>query len=211
MANVGLKLATIALLDDNGKIVADADKGLSANGLLAIDHSMLGSTQANITNLEGAVVVVPGNNDLQDSYTQPAKPSIALTVNNMPGDVKNKITGYTSDGKGGYVYSGSKPKVALLVETQTLDRKYSVYFAFGSCIVSAASQNIKSDTDTTINREADALTFTALTVDRWEEPYKNFLASDTGFDEKAMLADVFNGYTATTGGTTTGGSGSGQG
>lgn len=209
MANVGLKLATIALLDDNGKIVADADKGLSANGLLAIDHSMLGSTQANITNLEGAVVVVPGNNDLQDSYTQPAKPSIALTVNNMPGDVKNKITGYTSDGKGGYVYSGSKPKVALLVETQTLDRKYSVYFAFGSCIVSAASQNIQSDTDTTIKREADALTFTALTVDRWDQPYKNFLASDTGFDEKTMLADVFNGYTATTGGATTTGSGQG--
>lgn len=205
MAIVGLKLATIALLDDDGKIVADADKGLSANGLLAIDHAMLGSTQANITNLEGAVQVISGNNDLQDSYTQPAKPSIALTVNNMPGDVKNKITGYTSDGKGGYVYSGTKPKVGLLVETQTLDRKSSVYFAFGVCNVSAASQNIVSDTDTTINREADALTFTALTVDRWNQPYKNFLSADTGFDEKTMLADVFDGYTATP--ATTGGSG----
>lgn len=197
MAIVGLKLATIALLDDNGKIVADADKGLSANGLLAIDHSMLGSTQADITNLEGAVQVISGNNVLQDSYTQPSKPSIALTVNNMPGNVKNKITGYTSDGKGGYVYSGSKPKVGLLVESQTLDRKNSVYFAFGLCNVSAAAQKIQSDTDTTINREADALTFTALTVDRWNEPYKNFLGVDTGFDENAMLADVFNGYTAT--------------
>lgn len=205
MAIVGLKLATIALLDDNGKIVADADKGLSANGLLAIDHAMLGSTQANITNLEGAVKVVAGNNSLQDSYTEPAKPTIALTVNNMPGDIKNKITGYTSDGKGGYVYSGSKPKVGLLVESQTLDRKNSVYFAFGECNVSAASQNILSDTDTAINREADALTFTALTVDRWGQPYKNFLGGDTGFDEKTMLADVFNGYTSTT----TGGSGQG--
>jgi hypothetical protein len=209
MAYVGLKLATIALLDDNGKIVADADKGLSANGLLAIDHSMLGSTQANITNLEGAVQTVSGNNDLQDSYTQPAKPSIALTVNNMPGGIKNKILGYTSDGKGGYVYSGSKPKVGLLVETQTLDRKNSVYFAFAVCNVSAASQNIQSDTDTTINREADALTFTALTVDRWNQPYKNFLGADEGFSEATMLADVFNGYTATTaGGTGTGNTGS---
>ena len=198
MAIVGLKLATIALLDDNGKIVADADKGFSANGLLAIDHAMLGSTQANITNLEGAVKVVAGNNSLQDSYTEPAKPAIALTVNNMPGDIKNKITGYTSDGKGGYVYSGSKPKVGLLVESQTLDRKSSVYFAFGECNVSAASQNIKSDTDTTIDREADALTFTALTVDRWGQPYKNFLGADTGFSEATMLSDVFNGYTAAT-------------
>lgn len=209
MAIVGLKLATIALLDDNGKIVADTDKGLSANGLLPIDHAMLGSTQANITNLEGSVQVVSGNNSLQDSYTQPAKPSIALTVNNMPGDIKNKITGYTSDGKGGYVYSGSKPKVGLLVETQTIDRKSSVYFAFGECNVSAESQNIQSDTDTTINREADALTFTALTVDRWGQPYKNFLGSDTGFSEATMLADVFDGYTAATdGGTGTGTTGS---
>lgn len=203
MAIVGLKLATIALLDDDGKIVAGTD-GLSTTGLLPIDHAMLGSTQANITNLEGAVQVISGNNSLQDSYTQPAKPSIALTVNNMPGDVKNKITGYVSDGKGGYVYSGTKPKVGLLVETQTLDRKSSVYFAFGSCNVSAASQNIQSDTDTTINRESDALTFTALTVDRWGQPYKNFLASDEGFSEATMLTDVFSGYTPATTTTTTG-------
>lgn len=196
MASVGLKLATIALLDDTGKIVADAGKGLSTKGLLAIDHTMLGSTKANITNLEGAVKVVAGNNSLQDSYTEPAKPTIVLTVNNMPGEVKNKITGYTSDSKGGYVYSGSKPKVGLLVETQTIDRKSSVYFAFGECIVSASSQNIQSDTDTTINREADVLTFTALTVDRWGQPYKNFLGAGKGFSEATMLADVFNGYTS---------------
>jgi hypothetical protein len=200
MAIVGLKLATIALLDDDGKIVTDVDKGLSANGLLPIDHSMLGSTQANITNLEGAVQLVSGNDSLQDSYTQPAKPTVALTVNNMPGDVKNKITGYKSDGKGGYVYSGVKPKVALLVQSSTLDQKNSVYFAFGVTNVSAASQNIQSNTDAAIQREADALTFTALTVDRWGQPYKNFLSADTGFDEQAMLADVFNGYVAQTSG-----------
>lgn len=198
MAVVGLKLATIALLSDDGKILADADKGLSENGLLPIDDSMQGSTQSNITGLEGAVQLVSGNNSLQDSYTQPAKPSVALTVNNMPGDIKNKITGYVSDGKGGYVYSGVKPKVALLVETETLDRKNSVYFAFGVTNVSAASQNIQSDTDSAIQREADALTFTALTVDRWGQPYKNFLSSDDGFDKEAMLADVFNGYEAKT-------------
>jgi hypothetical protein len=204
MAIVGLKMATIALYGTDGKILTGTD-GLSTTGLFDLDDAVLGSTQANITNVEGSVVKVSGNNKLQDAYTQPAAPQIALTVNNLPLPIRNKILGNTSDGKGGYVFSGTKPRVGLLITSESLDRSTRIYFGFANTKATMASQNIQSDTDTTINREPDALTFEALGVDEWNgQPIKNWVSSDTGFAIDTMKAEVFNGYTASTTTGTTG-------
>lgn len=55
MAVVGLKMITLALVDDNQKLIKGKD-GLSDSGIVEIDDSMLGSKTANISNLEGSVV-----------------------------------------------------------------------------------------------------------------------------------------------------------
>jgi len=195
MANVGLKMVKVALLDDNDQIIKD-EAGLDPSGILALDDRFFGSTQANLSNLEGSVVKISGNNIVQDSYVNPAAPTAAITVNNLSQDILNKMLGNESDGAGGYVFSGVKPRLALLIETETIDRKNSIYFAFGRSQVSRATVNITTDTDTAITRQADALTFTALGVMRWNDgqPYKSFYDGDDGFDEEAMLADVFQGY-----------------
>ena len=66
--------------------------------------------------------------------------------------------------------------------------------------------NLQTNTNAVV-RVDDALTFTAFSVSRWGgEAIKFYDGGDAKFTESAMLADVFNGYTAPT----TGGSGSGS-
>lgn len=50
MAIVGLKMVTLALVDDNQKLIKGAE-GLSESGIIEIDDKMWGSKTANITNL----------------------------------------------------------------------------------------------------------------------------------------------------------------
>ncbi|MCH5461502.1 phage tail protein [Lactobacillus sp. LC28-10] len=210
MAVVGLKMIKAALLDDTGKILSGED-GLSTDGLYSIDEKDMGSKTANITGLEGTLTKVSGNNKVMDAYVGPAAPSVALDINNLAFDVAQKMLGNVSDGTGGYLFAGSKPHVALLIETQTLDRKNSIYFGFANGNMTAASQNVATDTDTAQTREDDALTYTALApVDGKTfvnangdvQLVKRYFTGDEGFDEATMLAEVFGGYAAGTTGTT---------
>ena len=206
MANVGLKMLTVALFDDKtGKIISGED-GLSETGILEIDNRYFGSTQANMTNLEGAVNKVSGNNMVQWSYVNPAAPQVDVIVNNLDTDIKNKLLGRKGDGKGGYVFSGTKPTVGLLVNTQKIDRSADIYFGFRRTNMSSATVNVGTDTDQAITMSTDALTFTALGVPEWNDgqPFKDWVSDGTDFDKEAMLADVFPGYST---GTDEGGSG----
>lgn len=199
MAIVGLKMVTLALVDDDQKLIKGAD-GLSESGIIEIDDKMWGSKTANITNLEGSVTKVPGNNKVQDVYTAPGAPQIAFDFNNLDFDVKQKIKGYKSDSKGGYVYQGSKPHVAVLIESQTLDRKHSVFFGFGDGIFQETTQNVGTDTDTAQTRQDDNMTYNALTTQAFgDETHKIYYSGASNFSKENMLKEVFGGYTATAG------------
>ncbi|MED5861357.1 phage tail protein [Streptococcus anginosus] len=199
MAIVGLKMVTLALVDDNQKLIKGAE-GLSESGIIEIDDKMWGSKTANITNLEGSVTKVPGNNKVQDVYTAPGAPQIAFDFNNLAFDVKQKIKGYKSDGKGGYVYQGSKPHVAVLIESQTLDRKHSVFFGFGDGIFQETTQNVGTDTDTAQTRQDDNMTYNALTTQAFgDETHKIYYSGTSNFSKENMLKEVFGGYTAAAG------------
>ncbi|MED5926757.1 phage tail protein [Streptococcus anginosus] len=199
MAIVGLKMVTLALVDDNQKLIKGAE-GLSESGIIEIDDKMWGSKTANITNLEGSVTKVPGNNKVQDVYTAPGAPQIAFDFNNLAFDVKQKIKGYKSDGKGGYVYQGSKPHVAVLIESQTLDRKHSVFFGFGDGIFQETTQNVGTDTDTAQTRQDDNMTYNALTTQAFgDETHKIYYSGASNFSKENMLKEVFGGYTAAAG------------
>ena len=200
MAIVGLKMVTLALVDAKTQQIIKSDQGLSTNGILEVDSSMLGTKTANISNMEGQATKIPGNNAVQDVLIGPGSPTVALDFNNLDFEVKQKLLGFKSDGKGGYVMQGDKPHVAMLIESETLDRKNSIYFGFANGIMQENAQNIATDTDTAQTRNDDNMTYNALSAKAFGgEPLKKYYSGADGFEEADMLKEVFGGYTATPG------------
>ena len=164
MAIVGLKMVTLALVDPKTQQIIKDAQGLSANGILEVDSSMLGTKTANISNMEGQATKIPGNNAVQDVLIGPGSPTVALDFNNLDFEVKQKLLGFKSDSKGGYVMQGDKPHVAMLIETETLDRKNSIYLGFANGIMQENAQNIATDTDKTKKQKDDNMKNNALTA-----------------------------------------------
>lgn len=197
MAIVGLKMVTLGLVDPETQQLIKGEKGLSESGILEIDDTMLGTKTANITNIEGSLTKVSGNNAVQDVAVGPGSPQVAFDFNNLPFETKQKVIGFESDGKGGFNKVGKKPHVAVLIETETLDRAHSVYFGFGNGIMQEATQNVGTDTDTAQTRQDDNITYSALSTKAFGgEPYKPYYSGAKNFDKTSMLKDVFGGYTA---------------
>jgi len=200
MAIVGLKMVTLALVDPKTQQVIKDDQGLSETGVIEVDSSMLGTKTANISNMEGQATKIPGNNAVQDVLIGPGSPTVALDFNNLDFEIKQKLLGFKSDSKGGYVMQGDKPHVAMLIETETLDRKNSVYFGFANGIMQENAQNIATDTDTAQTRNDDNMTYNALSAKAFKgEPLKKYYSGATGFQKTDMLKEVFGGYTPTPG------------
>lgn len=198
MAIVGLKMVKLALVDAKTQQIIKGDQGLSADGVLAVDSAMLGTKTANISNMEGQATKISGNNAVQDVLIAPGSPTVALDFNNLDFEVKQKLLGFKSDSKGGYVMQSDKPHVAMLIETETLDRKNSIYFGFANGIMQENAQNIATDTDTAQTRNDDNMTYNALSAKAFNgEPLKKYYSGVDGFQEADMLKEVFGGYTAT--------------
>ena len=200
MAIVGLKMVTLALVDAKTQQIIKDDQGLSRTGIVEVGAEMLGTKTANISNMEGQATKIPGNNAVQDVLIAPGSPTVALDFNNLDFEIKQKLLGFKSDSKGGYVMQGDKPHVALLIETETLDRKNSIYFGFANGIMQENAQNIATDTDTAQTRNDDNMTYNALSAKAFGgEPLKKYYSGATSFDKTAMLKEVFSGYTPTPG------------
>ena len=200
MAIVGLKMVTLALVNPKTQQIITGEQGLSTNGILEVGSSMLGTKTANISNMEGQATKIPGNNAVQDVLIGPGSPTVALDFNNLDFEVKQKLLGFKSDGKGGYVMQGDKPHVAMLIETETLDRKNSIYFGFANGIMQENAQNIATDTDTAQTRNDDNMTYNALSAKAFGgEPLKKYFSGASGFKKDDMLKAVFSGYTPTPG------------
>lgn len=199
MAIVGLKMVTLALVDPKTQqLIKGAENGLSESGIVEVGSEMLGTKTANISNLEGSATKVPGNNAVQDVLIGPGSPTVALDFNNLDFEVKQKVLGFVSDGKGGYVLKGDKPHVAMLIETETLDRKNSIYFGFANGIMQETAQNVATDTDTAQTRNDDNMTYNALSAKVFDgEPFKKYFSGASVFDKANMLKEVFGGYTTT--------------
>ena len=200
MAIVGLKMVTLALVNPKTQQIIKDDQGLSKTGIIEVGAEMLGTKTANISNMEGQATKISGNNAVQDVLIAPGSPTVALDFNNLDFEIKQKLLGFKSDSKGGYVMKGDKPHVALLIETETLDRKNSIYFGFANGIMQENAQNIATDTDTAQTRNDDNMTYNALSAKAFGgEPLKKYYSGATSFDKDTMLKEVFSGYTATPG------------
>ncbi|WP_418614277.1 phage tail protein [Streptococcus vestibularis] len=198
MAIVGLKMVRLALVDPKTQKLIKGNDGLSAEGVIEIDSKMLGTRTANISNLEGQATKVPGNNSVQDVMIAPGSPTVAFDFNNLDFDIKQKLLGFKPDGKGGYAKDDDKPHVAVLIESETLDRKNSVFFGFANGIMQESTQNIGTDTDTTQTRQNDNMTFSALSAISFNgEPFKKYFSGSSTFDKTNMYKEVFGGYALT--------------
>ncbi|WP_418953890.1 phage tail protein [Streptococcus sp.] len=200
MAIVGLKMVTLALVDPKTQQLIKGTNGLSESGIVEVGAEMLGTKTANISNMEGSATKISGNNAVQDVLIAPGSPTVALDFNNLDFEIKQKLLGYRSDSKGGYTLSGDKPHVAMLIESETLDRSHSVYFGFANGIMQENAQNVATDTDTAQTRNDDNMTYNALSAKAFNgEPLKKYYSGANGFQEANMLAEVFGGYTAAAG------------
>ena len=200
MAIVGLKMVRLALVEAKTQNLIKGAQGLSETGVIEVASSMLGTKTANISNMEGQATKISGNNAVQDVLIAPGSPTVALDFNNLDFEVKQKLLGFKSDSKGGYVMQGDKPHVALLIETETLDRKKSIYFGFANGIMQENAQNVATDTDTAQTRNDDNMTYNALSAKAFNgEPLKKYFSGADGFQKADMLKEVFGGYKATPG------------
>lgn len=196
MANVGLKHTYLAVLDKDGKILKGED-GLSTDGLYTSNAKDLGTKSANITNISTAGTAVYGDNGQVDTTKSKSFPSVAGVWNNLPFDIKSKVLGRKSDGKGGYVQSMDLPRVALIVESETLDRQNSFFYAFSNGQMIESALNLQTDQNTE-QRVDDALTYQSFGDDRWNgQGIKIFYSGDAEFTKEAMLTEVMGGYVAT--------------
>ena len=196
MATKGLKMVTLALLDETGKVLTGVD-GLSTNGLFPITDEMLGTKTANITNVSSAPTMIYGNDGQVDADIAKGTPSVAFDFNGLPFDIKQKLLGRVNDTKGGYT-QGTVPKVAALIQTTTIGSASPQYVGFASGKMNETALNLQTNTNAVV-RVDDALTFTAFSVTRWDsQAIKFFDGGDDKFTEETMMADVFNGYPSTT-------------
>lgn len=205
---IGIDLVTLALLGSDGKIDM-TETGLSTTGLFEIVDEVLGTNTANVTNMEGAVTPVYGNNGTVDSSAAKGDTSVAFTFNDLPFEISNKILGMVADKNGGFAPSQRKPKVAVLIKTHSLRTGNDVYTAFGQGKFTSTAENHQTNTNTE-QRTTDQYTYTALDNPAWKQQYKKFYADADNFDFDAMMADVFPGYQAAGTGSGTGGSSSGE-
>lgn len=197
MAIVGLKKTYLALIDKTtGKILSGAG-GLTTDGLYKSNNKDLGTKGASITNISTNGTQIFGDNNLTDVTSSKSFPQVAGVWNNLPFVVKQKIKGGLSDEKGGYVQSQDLPQVALIVESETLDRANSVFYAFANGQITEAAVNIQTDTAAEV-RVDDTLTYQSFGFEAWKnQGMKTFFSGDEGFKKEDMLKEVFGGYVAT--------------
>ena len=198
----GILYAAFGIVDDKGDILKDAKKGVSELGVEVVDGDGEGATTANITGLEQNGTIKWANNKAKRITHGKQQPQVALTMLDIKKDLLNRLKGYVSDGKGGYVLtSGSKPNVALLICSEDMDGT-RIYEGFANGELTQAAQHHGTDNnniteaDTTLTYQALApIKDTTFFDDKGgTQPYKVWADDEAGFDINAMFKEVFGGF-----------------
>lgn len=206
MATVGLKKIWLATVDPiTQQIIVPAtgsgatpNAGLGTDGLLEVTDAMLGTKTANISNIEGAITVIQGNNHNVDASVAKGSPTVELDFNNLPFLELQKILGRVGDGKGGFVKKGAKPHVALIVNTETLDRSTNIYYGFANGMLTQTALSNGTDTDAE-TRADDTLTYQSLAAKAFGgEQIKYYFDTVEGFKLEDMFKEVMGGYVMAT-------------
>lgn len=195
----GISTAWIAVKSQDGKTLAKDDTGLSQNGLLELDHSVLGVASAELKGLDGSKLEkISGNNSIQFSYADPLNPTCSLTVNSLSMDVLAKIVGMEKQG-GGWQMKDNKPTTALIVKAPSMVSDAFVYFCFPSGNFLMGDKKLDSDSDSKKTPVTDALSFAAVDDPNINDMYRIYSTVDSDWkDEQTMFKELFPDYSATT-------------
>lgn len=204
MATVGLKLVTLAMVDPETQKLLVGDKGLSESGLYPVTTQMWGTKTANITNIQAAGTIQYGNNEAVFTSTPKGAPQVSLDFNKLPFEITQKLVGRAQDSEtGGWIETGKRPSVAMLIESQSIDRMYRVFYGFGNGTLTQASINTGTNTNAD-TMATDALTFQALSTKAFNDEMIAFYSDcSENFKEDKMMTQVFGGYVADNSGATT--------
>ncbi|MEE6751157.1 phage tail protein [Pediococcus acidilactici] len=211
MSKHNIVKATFALLDNNGDLIKDATKGLSADGIYVADHNGEGFSQINVTAIEAAGTPGWGNGQIKRTAYGKSMPTLALTALDLDFRINQMLKGYTQNpNTGAWVRQLPKPHVAMIAESQSLDGDISIYECFNNIeFVEEASNN---STDT--NNEAaysTVLNGTVLTplkpdiflaANGVQQPYMIAKSNDPNFNLDKLYAETFGGYTKPASGAT---------
>ncbi|XSE69248.1 phage tail protein [Lactiplantibacillus plantarum] len=211
MSKHNIVKATFALLDDNGDLIKDATKGLSADGIYVADHSGEGFSQINVTAIEAAGTPGWGNGQIKRTAYGKSMPTLALTALDLDFKINQMLKGFTqSANSGAWVRQLPKPHVAMIAESQSLDGDISIYECFNNIEFVEEASNNGTDTNTQV-AYSTALNGTVLAplkpniflaANGVQQPYMIAKSTDTGFDLNKLMAETFGGYTPSTSSTT---------
>lgn len=146
MAEVGIKTAFVRA---GGKTIE-------------LDHSYLGVQKADIKGLQGQLTNISGSNMIQYSYSEPAKPTVALTVNQAGMQLIADLTGMKKSSDGGLYTPGDKlPKVGVVIVAPELGVNKNLVYAFPTCRASYSTVSLSTNTDSKKTIVYDQITFNA--------------------------------------------------
>ena len=211
MSKHNIVKATFALLDDNGDLIKDPTKGLSADGTYVADHNGEGFSQINVTAIEAAGTPGWGNGQIKRTAYGKSMPTLALTALDLDFKINQMLKGFTQNANtGAWVRQLPKPHVAMIAESQSLDGDISIYECFNNIEFVEEASNNGTDTNSQVTYStvlngsvlAPLKPNIFLAANGVQQPYMIAKSTDTGFDLDKLYAEVFGGYTKSTSGTT---------
>ncbi|WP_353726324.1 phage tail protein [Lactiplantibacillus plantarum] len=211
MSKHNIVKATFALLDDNGDLIKDPTKGLSADGIYVANHNGEGFSQINVTAIEAAGTPGWGNGQIKRTAYGKSMPTLALTALDLDFKINQMLKGFTQNANtGAWVRQLPKPHVAMIAESQSLDGDISIYECFNNIEFVEEASNNGTDTNSQVTYStvlngsvlAPLKPNIFLAANGVQQPYMIAKSTDTGFDLNKLMAETFGGYTPSTSGTT---------
>lgn len=195
----GIKTAWIALKTSDGKSLQTGDSGLSKNGIMELDHSVLGVASAELKGLDGSKLEkIAGNNSIQYSYADPLNPTCSLTINSLDMVTLAKLVGMEKQGTG-WQMADTKPIGSLIVKAPSMTSNDAVYFCFPSGNFLMGDKKLDTDTDSKKTPVTDQLSFAAIDDPNINDMYRIYATTDSDWkDEATMFKELFPDYTAPT-------------
>lgn len=191
MATVGLKRVYLAVMDPATHVAKKGADGLSEDGVFEVTSEMWGTKTANLTNLEGSIERIDGNNMVVHSATNPSAPQISFNFNDLPFETAQAILGYKKGSDGDYELQEVKPDVAVIVETSEPKENKSIFFTANSGVMQETSKNMGTNTNTAKTRADDNFVFAANGNDKFKKGIKKFFEGTQGFDRSKVFEHTF--------------------
>ena len=171
-----------------------------------LDAAAEGATQIQLQNLDTAPTLQYANDKAKRSTNPRSYPTAEFTLLDIGFEVKQKLLGKTSNGKGRFVSSDLDTHIAAIAVTRTLDKRHKIYYSFANGIMTEGNKTMGTNTNAETDSN-DAMTLTTqdpiVNTQFDGEPYA--VSSDiiSGFNLDDLMTETFPGYTKpTTGGTT---------